>query len=223
MSFSKVPALTSRTAVSLADPTFKPGFSPRLVPSSVTPATGLQWRLGGHVEFPRRSLRTESESSDCAQNGSASDKGLDKASLGSTVQPTYTNLLQPHYPRRNMLPMHNPARRIPPAAPPTRPYQPVREYNYSKLSESSFHSSSSFAGPYPAARLSGLSSSQTIGGPGDVAMGAMEATLAALRDASVMAGRIPLISPVASLLLQVFTMRDASVSSSRRCHFLPVS
>ena len=97
------------------------------------------------------------------------------------------------------------------------------EYNYSKLSESSFHSSSSFAGPYPAARLSGLSSSQTIGGPGDVAMGAMEATLAALRDASVMAGRIPLISPVASLLLQVFTMRDASVSSSRRCHFLPVS
>ena len=223
MSFSKVPALTSRTAVSLADPTFKPGFSPRLVSSSVTPATGLQWRLGGHVEFPRRSLRRSPSQATAPKTALRQTRGLTRRPwVRPFNQPTYTNL-QPHYPRRNMLPMHNPARRIPPAAPPTRPYQPVREYNYSKLSESSFHSSSSFAGPYPAARLSGLSSSQTIGGPRDVAMGAMEATLAALRDASVMAGRIPLISPVASLLLQVFTMRDASVSSSRRCHFLPVS
>ena len=53
-------------------------------------------------------------------------------------------------------------------------------------------------------------------------MGAMEATLAALREASTMAGRVPIISPVAGLLLQVFTMRDASVPPSPQCRFLPV-
>jgi len=45
----------------------------------------------------------------------------------------------------------------------------------------------------------------------------METTLSALKEASV-----PFISPVAGLLLQVFTMRDASVSPLRRCYFLPV-
>src|SRR5579863_6744618 len=52
-------------------------------------------------------------------------------------------------------------------------------------------------------------------------MGAIEATLAALGEASALAARIPFISPVAGLLLQVFTMRDASALPSRRCYFLP--
>lgn len=42
-------------------------------------------------------------------------------------------------------------------------------------------------------------------------MGTVETTLAALKEASALAGKIPYIAPVAGLLLQVLTMRDASV------------
>ncbi len=42
-------------------------------------------------------------------------------------------------------------------------------------------------------------------------MSAIETSLAALRDASGLGTDIPFIAPVAGLLLQVLTMRDASV------------
>jgi hypothetical protein len=42
-------------------------------------------------------------------------------------------------------------------------------------------------------------------------MSAIETSLAALKEASALAGKIPFISPVAGLLLQALTMRDASV------------
>ena len=42
-------------------------------------------------------------------------------------------------------------------------------------------------------------------------MSAIEASLAALKEASALASRIPFIAPVAGLLLQTLTMRDASV------------
>lgn len=54
-------------------------------------------------------------------------------------------------------------------------------------------------------------SSKPIGGVGDITMGTVETTLAALKEASALAGKIPYIAPVAGLLLQVLTMRDASV------------
>jgi hypothetical protein len=53
-------------------------------------------------------------------------------------------------------------------------------------------------------------SSETIGSTGDIAMSAIELSLAALKEASSFAGKIPYISPVAGLLLQALTMRDAS-------------
>jgi len=59
-------------------------------------------------------------------------------------------------------------------------------------------------------------SSETIGGTGDVAMSAIETSLAALKEASAFAGKIPYISPVAGLLLQALTMRDASDSTAFR-------
>jgi hypothetical protein len=43
-------------------------------------------------------------------------------------------------------------------------------------------------------------------------MNAIEATLAALKDASALAAKIPFIAPVAGLLLQALTMRGVSVS-----------
>jgi hypothetical protein len=42
-------------------------------------------------------------------------------------------------------------------------------------------------------------------------MSAIEASLAALKEASALASRTPFIAPVAGLLLQALTMRDASV------------
>ena len=54
-------------------------------------------------------------------------------------------------------------------------------------------------------------SSEPIGGTGDTAMSAIETSLAALKEASALAGKIPFIAPVAGLLLQALTMRDASV------------
>jgi hypothetical protein len=64
-------------------------------------------------------------------------------------------------------------------------------------------------GFFPATRPD-HASSETISDTGDVAMSAIETSLAALKEASAFAGKIPYISPVAGLLLQALTMRDAS-------------
>jgi hypothetical protein len=66
------------------------------------------------------------------------------------------------------------------------------------------------ARPYSATHLI-PASSDLIGGTADTAMSAIEASLAALKEASALASRIPFIAPVAGLLLQTLTMRDASV------------
>jgi hypothetical protein len=54
-------------------------------------------------------------------------------------------------------------------------------------------------------------SSEPIGGRGDIAMSAMETSLAALKDASALVAKIPFIGPVANLLLQALAMRNASI------------
>ncbi len=101
---------------------------------------------------------------------------------------------------------HNSGRRFLPA-PYTRAYQPIREYYHPTLSSFSLKI---IARPYPATRLIPVSS-DPIGGTADTAMSAIEASLAALKEASALAHRIPFIAPVAGLLLQALTMRDASV------------
>jgi hypothetical protein len=63
---------------------------------------------------------------------------------------------------------------------------------------------------YLATHLNPASSGQN-GGRGDAAMSAIEASLAALKEASALAKKIPFIGPVAGLLLQALTMRDASL------------
>jgi len=65
-------------------------------------------------------------------------------------------------------------------------------------------------GPYTAIRPD-PASSEPIGGAGDISMSAIETSLAVLKEASALAATIPYISPVAGLLLQALTMRDASV------------
>ena len=42
-------------------------------------------------------------------------------------------------------------------------------------------------------------------------MGAIEVSLAALKEATALTAKIPFIAPVAGLLLQALTMRDASI------------
>jgi hypothetical protein len=103
------------------------------------------------------------------------------------------------------IPQNSGRRSLP--APYTRAYQPVREYYHSFLSSFSLKI---IARPYPATRLI-PASSDPIGGTADTAMSAIEASLAALEEASALAGSIPFIAPVAGLLLQALTMRDASV------------
>ena len=63
---------------------------------------------------------------------------------------------------------------------------------------------------HPAARRN-PASSELIGGRGATAISAIETSLAALKEASALAGKIPFIAPVAGLLLQALTMRDASI------------
>jgi len=54
-------------------------------------------------------------------------------------------------------------------------------------------------------------------------MSAIETSLAALKEASAIAGKIPFIAPVAGLLLQALTMRDASIPlPSQQSSILPV-
>ncbi|KAI0289687.1 P-loop containing nucleoside triphosphate hydrolase protein, partial [Multifurca ochricompacta] len=65
-----------------------------------------------------------------------------------------------------------------------------------------FHASQRSSQPVP------IHSSEPIGGSVDVAMTTIETSLAALKEASSLMAKIPYISPVAGLLLQVLTMRD---------------
>ncbi|KAI0294883.1 hypothetical protein B0F90DRAFT_1820882 [Multifurca ochricompacta] len=65
-----------------------------------------------------------------------------------------------------------------------------------------FHASQRGSQPVP------IHSSEPIGGSVDVAMTTIETSLAALKEASSLMSKIPYISPVAGLLLQVLTMRD---------------
>jgi hypothetical protein len=59
-------------------------------------------------------------------------------------------------------------------------------------------------------------SSEAIRGSGDMAMSAIETSLAVLKEASSLAQHIPYISPVAGLLLQALTMRGESRSTAFR-------
>ena len=49
--------------------------------------------------------------------------------------------------------------------------------------------------------------SGSIGGGGDVAMGVIETSLAALKEGSALVARVPFIAPVAALILQALQMR----------------
>jgi hypothetical protein len=51
-------------------------------------------------------------------------------------------------------------------------------------------------------------SSEPIGGASDIAMGTTITALAALKEGSALAARIPYIAPIAGLLLQAITMQD---------------
>jgi hypothetical protein len=47
--------------------------------------------------------------------------------------------------------------------------------------------------------------------PDDIAMNAIQTSLAVLMTGSALASKLPFIAPIAGLLLQAFTMRDARV------------
>ena len=51
-----------------------------------------------------------------------------------------------------------------------------------------------------------------FGNPGDVAMGAIQTSLAVLQEGSSLAAKLPFIAPIAGLILQALTMRDARVT-----------
>ena len=51
-----------------------------------------------------------------------------------------------------------------------------------------------------------------IGTPDDVAMGAIQTSLAVLQEGSSLAAKLPFIAPIAGLILQALTMRDARVT-----------
>jgi len=51
-----------------------------------------------------------------------------------------------------------------------------------------------------------------IGTHDDVAMSAIQTSLAALKEGSSLAAKLPYIAPIAGLLLQALTMRDARVT-----------
>ncbi|KAH9051387.1 hypothetical protein EDB83DRAFT_1309191 [Lactarius deliciosus] len=58
---------------------------------------------------------------------------------------------------------------------------------------------------------------RSIGTRNDVAMSAIQTSLAALKEGSALAARVPYISPIAGLLLQVLTMRDALKQCKEEC------
>ncbi|KAH9036412.1 hypothetical protein EDB84DRAFT_1482867 [Lactarius hengduanensis] len=51
-----------------------------------------------------------------------------------------------------------------------------------------------------------------IGTHGDISMGTIQTSLAALKEGSALATNVPFIAPIAGLLLQALTMRDARVT-----------
>ncbi|KAF8258179.1 P-loop containing nucleoside triphosphate hydrolase protein, partial [Lactarius quietus] len=60
-------------------------------------------------------------------------------------------------------------------------------------------------------------SSEQVDAPSSVAMGAIQTSLAALQVGSTFAANIPYIAPVAGLLLQTLTMRDAMKQCKEEC------
>ena len=62
----------------------------------------------------------------------------------------------------------------------------------------------------PAENPNPVSLGQT-GGCGDVAMNAIQTSLAILKDGSTLGANVPYISPIAGLLLQTLKMRDVSI------------
>jgi hypothetical protein len=57
----------------------------------------------------------------------------------------------------------------------------------------------------------------------DIAMSAIQTSLAALKEGSAFAAKIPFIAPIAGLLLQVLTMRDVSVTHISSDHVLMIA
>ena len=51
-----------------------------------------------------------------------------------------------------------------------------------------------------------------IGSPDDVAMGAIQTSLAVLHEGSSLAAKLPFIAPIAGLILQALTMRDVRLT-----------
>jgi hypothetical protein len=54
-------------------------------------------------------------------------------------------------------------------------------------------------------------------------MSAIQTSLAALKEGSAFAAKIPFIAPIAGLLLQVLTMRDVSVTHISSDHVLMIA
>jgi hypothetical protein len=84
------------------------------------------------------------------------------------------------------------------------------EFFLSSLANSDWSPSADGLDPVP---------SGSIGGGGDVAMGVIETSLAALQTGSALVSNVPFISPVAGLILQALQMRgvrfDYSLYMSR--------
>jgi hypothetical protein len=63
---------------------------------------------------------------------------------------------------------------------------------------------------YLATASTNPASSEPIGGRTDLTIGTVEMSLAALKEFSSLAGKIPYIAPVAGIILQALKMRDVS-------------
>jgi hypothetical protein len=63
-------------------------------------------------------------------------------------------------------------------------------------------------------------SSEPIAGHNDVALNAIQTSLAALKDGSALVAHVPYISPIAGLLGQIFAMRDVSILVCFRMSFI---
>ncbi|KAH9014180.1 hypothetical protein EDB83DRAFT_280285 [Lactarius deliciosus] len=59
-----------------------------------------------------------------------------------------------------------------------------------------------------------------IGTHGDITMGAIQTSLAALKEGSALATNVPFIAPVAGLLLQALTMRDEVKQYKEECEIV---
>ncbi|KAH9019152.1 hypothetical protein EDB84DRAFT_625514 [Lactarius hengduanensis] len=59
-----------------------------------------------------------------------------------------------------------------------------------------------------------------IGTHGDITMGAIQTSLAALKEGSALATNVPFIAPIAGLLLQALTMRDEVKQYKEECEIV---